>query len=71
VIEPSPRDDFVCPSCQAHYKVVRVKSESRTAHVPLPCKVCSQPLAATEGDDVLKYFLVRKRPRGPQADRPT
>jgi hypothetical protein len=26
VVEPSPREDFVCPSCRAHYKVVRVKS---------------------------------------------
>jgi hypothetical protein len=45
-----------------------MKSESGTAYVPLPCMVCRQPMAATEGDDVLKYFLVRKRPRGSRAD---
>jgi predicted Zn finger-like uncharacterized protein len=64
MVEPSARDDFICPGCQALYRIVRMKSESGAAYMPVPCKVCRQPMAATEGDDVLKYFLVRKRPRG-------
>jgi ribosomal protein L37AE/L43A len=56
------RTDFICPGCQAHYKVVRVKSGSRTSDWLLHCKVCKQPLAATNGEDILKYFLI-KRPR--------
>jgi hypothetical protein len=57
--------DFICPGCQARYKIVRVKSESRTGDGPLHCKVCKQPLAATDGEDVLKYFLI-SRPKARQ-----
>ena len=50
--------DFVCPWCQARYKVVRLKSELRSRDFPLHCKVCKQPLTATDGEDILKYFLI-------------
>ena len=53
-------DDFVCPWCQARYKVVRVKSELRSRDVALHCKVCKQPLVATDGEDILKYFLIHR-----------
>ena len=56
--------NFVCSRCQASYKVVRVKSELRSGDFPLHCKVCKEPLAATEGEDILKYFLVRPPRRG-------
>jgi hypothetical protein len=30
-------------------------------HPALQCSVCSEPLASTEGDNILKYFLVSPR----------
>jgi hypothetical protein len=52
--------DFICPGCQARYKMVRAKSAARSRDLPLHCKVCKQPLAATDGEDILKYFLIRR-----------
>ena len=52
--------DFSCPSCSAHYRVVRMKSEGRAAYQYLQCTVCQQQLAPTDGDDILKYFLVSR-----------
>jgi transcription elongation factor Elf1 len=46
--------DFACPQCQAHYKVVRMTVEPGASHGTLQCKVCRQPLASTEGDNILK-----------------
>src|SRR6516162_1482167 len=68
-MNPDRPKDFVCPQCQARYKVVRVAAELGESHPPLQCKVCHQPLASTEGDHILKYFLV-SRPRAP-ARRPS
>jgi hypothetical protein len=65
MVKDSPAN-FVCPGCQARYKVVRVRSELRSRDFPLHCKVCKQPLAATDGEDILKYFLIR-RPKERQA----
>jgi len=42
--------NFICPGCQARYKVVRAKAESRSRDLPLHCKVCKQPLAASDGE---------------------
>jgi hypothetical protein len=56
-----PRD-FTCMRCQARYKVVQVKSEPGATHQMLQCTVCQQQLAPTDGDNILKYFLVG-RPR--------
>jgi hypothetical protein len=55
--------DFSCPQCQARYKVVRLKAEPRVSHPALQCRVCHEPLASTEGENILKYFLV-SRPKG-------
>jgi hypothetical protein len=52
--------DFICPGCQARYKMVRAKSAARSRDLPLHCKVCKQPLAASDGEDVLKYFLISR-----------
>ena len=49
---------FSCPRCQARYKIVRIQAEPGIAHRMVHCKVCSQPLASIEGDEILKYFLV-------------
>ena len=56
-----PRD-FACPRCQARYKTVRTMPEPGTPDRVLHCKVCQHPLASTEGEAILKYFLV-SRPR--------
>jgi len=62
-------EDFACPQCQARYKVVRMTAEPVASHPTLQCKVCREPLASTEGDNILKYFLVsRPRPPRPSLD---
>ena len=58
--------DFICPGCQARYKIVRAKAETRSRGVPLHCKVCKQPLAAIDGENILKYFLI-SRPKARQS----
>jgi hypothetical protein len=39
-----------------------MKSDPDETYPPVRCKVCGGPLAATDGDDILKYFLVRRSP---------
>jgi len=58
---------FTCSQCGAHYKVVRVKTETQSLDRLLHCKVCKQPLAATDGEDMLKYFLISRLARKSQA----
>ena len=58
---------FTCSQCGAHYKVVRVKTETQSLDRLLHCKVCKQPLAATDGEDILKYFLISRPARKSQA----
>ena len=55
-------DRFHCPHCKALYNVVRVKREPGKTYRPVRCRVCHGPLAATDGEDILKYFLVRGSP---------
>jgi predicted Zn finger-like uncharacterized protein len=59
-------EDFACPQCGAHYKLVRVKPGPRTTNRAVRCKVCGHSLAPRDGEDVLKYFLVS----GSKARRP-
>jgi hypothetical protein len=56
------RVDFQCPHCNAGYTVVRMRNESGATYRPVHCRVCSGPLRATEGDEILRYLLV-VRPR--------
>jgi hypothetical protein len=58
VMSRDHRRDFACPSCQARYKIVRIKFDAGAIHQALQCTVCRQQLAPTEGDNILKYFLV-------------
>ena len=58
---------FTCSQCGAQYKVVRVKMEIQSLDHLLYCKVCKQPLAATDGEDILKYFLMGRPPRKSKA----
>jgi len=62
--------EFVCPGCGSGYKVVRVKADADLPHRLIHCRVCKQPLAAIDGEFVVKYFLLRrgkaKRQKAPQ-----
>jgi transcription elongation factor Elf1 len=58
---------FTCSQCGAHYKLVRVKAETQSHDHLLHCKVCKQPLATTDGEDILKYFLISRPTRKSQA----
>ena len=53
----SHQTDFTCPGCGARYKVVRVKAEAGRPHRPVQCLVCKKPLAASDGENILKYFM--------------
>lgn len=61
----NPREDFTCSTCQARYKIVRVKAESGKTYKEIYCRVCHAPLTATDGNDILKYFLVTSPPKAP------
>jgi hypothetical protein len=50
--------DFIC-SCGANYKVVRAKGNADHISHLVYCLECDKPLAATDGENVLKYFLVK------------
>jgi hypothetical protein len=52
--------DFVCPRCTSRYKLVRVRTEPERQNRLIHCRVCKEPLAPTDGEYVLKYFLVDK-----------
>jgi hypothetical protein len=56
---------FTCPNCRALYQIVKVEAGPETDSREIVCQVCDGPLAAREGEFVLKYFLLRKaaRPR--------
>jgi len=58
---------FSCSQCGAHYKVVGVKMEIQSLNHLLHCKICKQPLAPTDGEDILKYFLISWPARKSQA----
>ena len=51
---------FNCPNCDALYQVVRAEAGPETIDGELACLVCDGPLAARDGEFVLKYFLLRK-----------
>jgi hypothetical protein len=61
---------FHCKCCLALYQVVKVEASALESVDPVTCRVCNEPLAAREGQHVLKYFLLRKGGRqqgSPQA----
>ena len=59
-------EDFTCPQCQSRYKLVRVKPGPQTTDRAVHCIACGNPLAARDGEDVLKYFLITRS----KAERP-
>src|SRR5262245_41332810 len=58
-----PNEDFTCPKCGAEYKVVRMPAPAGSRDSPLHCKICNQEFASTDGENILKYFLVSRRRR--------
>jgi hypothetical protein len=54
--------NFYCPHCQAGYTVVRVNNQGNRTQRRVRCKWCRDPLPATDGNEMLAYFLVH-RPR--------
>lgn len=58
-----PYEEFTCPKCGSDYKLVRVPAAADSREPPLHCKVCNQEFASTDGENILKYFLVSRRRR--------
>jgi len=52
--------DFMCPRCTSCYKLVRVRADPELPSRLIHCRVCKEPFAPTDGEYVLKYFLVDK-----------
>ena len=52
--------DFMCPRCTSRYKLVRVRADPKLPSRLIHCRVCKEPFAPTDGEYVLKYFLVDK-----------
>jgi hypothetical protein len=57
--EPS---SFDCPNCDAPYQLVKAEAGPETVDQRVPCRTCGAPLAGREGEFVLKYFALRRRP---------
>ena len=58
-----PNEDFACSKCGAEYKLVRMPVPADSRDSPLHCKICNQEFASTDGENILKYFLVSRRRR--------
>jgi hypothetical protein len=54
------KSSFICPNCNALYRVVRVEIDPETVQREITCRACGERLPAREGKFVLKYFLLRK-----------
>src|SRR5262252_2211929 len=52
--------DFKCPRCTSRYRLVRVRADREFPSRLIHCRVCKEPFAPTDGEYVLKYFLVDK-----------
>jgi hypothetical protein len=58
-----------CSHCNALYQVIRAEAGPETTERDVACRVCDGPLAAREGQFVLKYFLLRKAIGSPKWQR--
>ena len=61
--DPNSVPLFRCKSCFALYQVVKTQAGPETVDPQIACRVCNGPLAAREGQFVLKYFLLREASR--------
>jgi predicted Zn finger-like uncharacterized protein len=53
-------DDFSCPQCESHYRVIRAKAGPQTSDQSVHCMFCGHALAPRDGEYVLKYFLISR-----------
>ena len=53
---------FICPNCNAQYKLVRADAYHAASYCQIECYHCGGPLNGRDGQFILKYFLV-DRPR--------
>ena len=51
-------ENFICPKCSAHYKLVRVPASADSRNLPLHCKICQEEFASSGDGNIFKYFLV-------------
>jgi transcription elongation factor Elf1 len=59
-VATQPDDNFTCPRCGAHYKLVQVSAAGRRAAQPVVCLDCRHPFdALAQNGQIVKYFLVR------------
>ena len=49
---------FICPLCEAEFKVVRVDATAESPERPVFCPACATEFPAMENGTILKYFLV-------------
>jgi hypothetical protein len=61
--DPSAVPLFRCSRCFALYQVIKAPADPETVDLEIACRVCNEPLAAREGQFVLKYFLLREASR--------
>jgi hypothetical protein len=61
--DPNSVPLFRCKSCFALYQVVKTQAGPETVDPQIAYRVCNGPLAAREGQFVLKYFLLREASR--------
>jgi hypothetical protein len=56
---PNRASRFICPLCEAEFKVVRVEAGAEIPEGSVVfCPACQTPFPGREGPAVLKYFLV-------------
>jgi len=61
---PTRVEFFKCQNCDALYQVVRADAgPETTGDGEIARRVCGAPLAARDGEFVLKYFLLRQASR--------
>ena len=64
-VEESAIRAVSCPNCDASYMVVQVQAAPSTLYRQITCRSCDSPLDAQKGRYILKYFLLRERPKTP------
>src|SRR5262245_50532544 len=53
-----PVENFSCPKCGAHYKLVRMPAPAHSRNLALHCKICHQEFASSDDGNIFKYFLM-------------
>jgi len=51
-------DIFICPLCEAEFKVVRLEAASNGPDFAVFCPACETEFPTRDGSNILKYFLV-------------